>query len=109
MKFYKYTQNNSGGTFRVNDQVTIDVLIEAPDQTRANAIAETIGIYFDGCDQDIDCSCCGDRWYRTSNNDTVERDKIEEYNKYSAGWVENGKPWRYIYFADGSKKSVIKK
>lgn len=41
--FYTFAQNNSGGSF---------------------VIAESIGIYFDGVECDLDCECCGDRWSR---------------------------------------------
>lgn len=58
-KFWTYMQNNSGGYFHVNEDVSQFVIIEAPDVKRANAIAQTVGIYFDGHG---DCSCCGNRW-----------------------------------------------
>ncbi len=68
-KFYIFYQNNSGGTFRINDKVNEYVIIEAYGDNHANSIAEEIGIYFDGCAWDIDCRCCGDRWDRTTVND----------------------------------------
>lgn len=60
--FFTFDQNNSGGVFDVDDNVDKHVIIEARTAKLANAIAETIGIYFDGCDYGIDCNCCGDRW-----------------------------------------------
>jgi len=62
--FYTYNQNNSGGIFDINDRVGQYVIIEADNCEKANEKAETVGIYFDGCDNDTDCSCCGDRWHR---------------------------------------------
>jgi hypothetical protein len=109
MKFYLYDQNNAGGGFDVNDKVTTQVLIEAPSEKRADAIAESIGIYFDGFENDRDCPCCGDRWRRASDYDAVEQDKVEEADdNYAMRWVKEGEPWRHIYFADGSKKSLIR-
>lgn len=107
MNFYEYNQNNSGGHFDVDNEVTVEVFIEAPSAERANAIAESVGIYFDGCDDGRDCECCGDRWSRASTWNVVEQDKLEETNTNS-GWVKPGQAWRHIYFADGTKKSLIR-
>ena len=63
-KFYHYSQNNSGGIFIFNNEVSTNVIIEAHSALEANSIAEEHGIYFDGCDRGIDCDCCGDRWSR---------------------------------------------
>lgn len=61
--FYTYRQNNSGGSFKMDDSVDIYVIIEAPDGYSADRRAEDVGIYFNGCNTDRDCPCCGDRWY----------------------------------------------
>lgn len=64
--FWHFSQNNSGGRFDF-DQVkgiTHHVIIEADSVDEANRLATKIGIYFDGCESDLDCPCCGDRWYR---------------------------------------------
>lgn len=65
MKFYEFRQNNSGGNFHISEEAGIgpSVIIEATSAEEANAKAEAIGIYFDGCDIGRDCDCCGDRWY----------------------------------------------
>ena len=60
--FYTYNQNNSGGSFIVDDKVTHYIIVEADNAKESNTLAEDIGIYFNGCDDDIDCPCCGDRW-----------------------------------------------
>lgn len=64
-KFFEFSQNNSGGSFVIDVMSGIGhhVIIEAVDVDHANSIAESIGIYFDGCANGIDCDCCGDRWY----------------------------------------------
>jgi len=62
-KFYMFDQNNSGGHFIVNDEVCHRVIIEADNKNEAIKKAEELGIYFNGCEEGIDCSCCGDRWY----------------------------------------------
>jgi len=61
--FYEYSQNNSGGSFDLSDDIGVYVWIEAPNQEVANAIALTKGIYFNSMELGYDCGCCGDRWY----------------------------------------------
>lgn len=62
--FYNFAQNNSWGSFIEDDRVWEYVFIEASSRDEANDKAESIGIYFDGCDTWSDCECCGDRWNR---------------------------------------------
>lgn len=38
------------------------VIIEAKTAEQADDKAQEIGIYFNGCEEEIDCPCCGDRW-----------------------------------------------
>ena len=64
MKFFKFDQNNSGGSFDADDKVCHRVIVEAKDTDEAIDIAENLGIYFDGCETGMDCDCCGDRWHR---------------------------------------------
>ncbi len=73
-KFYTFNQNNSFGAFVKSDKEGISeyVIIEALKPKHANIRAEEIGLYFDGCDKDIDCPCCGDRWYRTHKSNGFE-------------------------------------
>jgi hypothetical protein len=64
-KFYTFNQNNTGGSFDFDKEkgITHYVIIEANSADDANNIAESLGIYFNGCDDNLDCPCCGDRWY----------------------------------------------
>lgn len=61
--FFMFRQVNSGGSFVVDDKVKEFVIIEENDYKAANAKAEEIGLYFDGAEKGVDCSCCGDRWH----------------------------------------------
>lgn len=63
-KFFKFDQNNSGGSFVIDDErgLGAKVWIEAIDANHANSRAESLGIYFNGCADGADCNCCGDRW-----------------------------------------------
>tara|TARA_R110000868_G_scaffold345055_1_gene606162 strand:+ start:61 stop:411 length:351 start_codon:yes stop_codon:yes gene_type:complete len=64
MKWFQYTQNNSGGRFNQDDKVSHYVLIQAPNASVADSLAESVaGIYFNGVEDGQDCECCGDRWY----------------------------------------------
>lgn len=62
--FYEIYQNNSGGSFVVDDKLCHRLFIEAKSGKEAIRIAEDLGCYWDGCDNGNDCRCCGDRWYR---------------------------------------------
>ena len=101
--FYTFRQNNSFGTFDVNDNVDHFVIIEAESSGEADDIGESIGIYFDGVEKGIDCECCGDRWYRNYGEGT---EKPEIYGKspgeYSHEYI--------IYYSNGSieRDGVIK-
>lgn len=66
MKWFEYHQNNSGGS---HIAPAINVHIEAESPMAANALAETVGLYWNGCDSGQDCPCCGDRWYELSEYD----------------------------------------
>jgi hypothetical protein len=68
-KFYTFDQNNSGGSFQENDKVCELVIVEAYSADHANLLADDIGIYFEGCSNGLDCSCCGDRWHPVDDRD----------------------------------------
>lgn len=90
--FYTFAQNNSGGQFILkNNKISEYVIIEADSDIEANKKAEDIGIYFDGCDKNIECDyCCGDRWYRADSYDGKNEPLIygespEFYKPYTNG------------------------
>lgn len=62
MKLFTYYQNNSGGVWQDNMPQVLEVW--AGSAKEADILAEQMGAYFDGCDNDMDCPCCGDRWER---------------------------------------------
>jgi len=70
--WYHFSQNNSGGSFDDDDDVCENVIIQATDARHANQRAEDIGIYFNGCSNGMDCSCCGDRWSEQWDDDDGE-------------------------------------
>lgn len=109
--FYTFTQNNSGGDFVINDRVCHFVIIEADSAVQANDKAKNIGIYFNGVMAEIDCSCCGDRWYSQWNDAESEetpmiRDKSpSEYGDYFAKVNE---VYCRVYYKDGVVKEYRK-
>ena len=72
-QFYEFAQNNSGGSFDVDDKVCHRLFIEAVNIHDAIGKALELGVYFDGCLNGKDCSCCGDRW--SEPYDTVDINK----------------------------------
>jgi hypothetical protein len=76
--FYEFMQNNSGGMFDFyeNQGITQHVIVEAASSDEANDRAEDIGLYFDGCYNNMDCSCCGDRWYRQWTDEGYDEPKV---------------------------------
>lgn len=106
-KFYTYSQNNSGGSFVKSaiDGICEYVIVEATSAEQANAIAENIGLYFDGCETDRDCPCCGDRWYPVDEYNSTKEPSI--YNtpveKHAATWYREE---CYVHYLDGTVKNV---
>jgi len=110
-KYFHYSQNNSGGSFHIDESVAHHVIIEAYTPEEANERAQDIGIYFNGCDDGRDCSCCGDRWYRQRSDD-VGTDAPMVYNKspeeYGDMFTPEGKPVCHVYHLNGSKTTYRK-
>ena len=87
LEWYQFRQNNSGGSFTINEDVDINVLIQANSASEANEIAPYVGIYFNGVNDELDCECCGDRWYKVYNGDGTEYPMVydEQINNKTAG------------------------
>ncbi len=108
VKFFEFDQNNSGGSFDIDDERGIGarVYIEAIDANHANARAEQIGLYFDGVDDGRDCGCCGDRWCRAwdKGEARLHIDKEYAFNWHSTVYVHrlNGdiERWTLAKFED---------
>jgi len=106
--FYHYRQNNSGGDFVVNDNVTYNVIIEANNAKQANAIAEAVGLYFHGFG---DCPCCGNRWseaWEDEEGDSTPMIYDTPAQEFKETWAELGEPSVYIYYADDRKETYYK-
>lgn len=113
MSWFEYSQNNSGGSFDVDQFVTHRVFVEADSLEEAIRIGIGLGIYFDGCENGMDCSCCGDRWYEPGEVELplgwsigISFKTIEEYAQHLAsefGYFGSEKPDTYLYYKDGRK------
>ncbi len=107
--FYEFTQNNSGGSFDVDDKLCHRLFIEELSEGAAIAKAKDMGVYFDGCDSGIDCDCCGDRWYEPSQvvfpkkwSSKISFASIGEYAQHLAdnyGWTS---PDVRVFCLDGT-------
>lgn len=123
--FFTYAQNNSGGSFDydVDAGIAQYVIIEADNVSDANAKALNIGLYFEGCDSGIDCSCCGDRWYEPWGEDSgTQYPSIYDYNAtnereyrdgimrdgISKSWTRKGNFTTFVHYADGTFKGFGK-
>jgi hypothetical protein len=98
IKFYNFRQNNSGGHFEHDSFSGIGyvVCVQADSEEQAIARAESIGLYWDGCDKGLDCDCCGDRWY--SGYPDAHDEPTLGGKPLAGGW---GIP-SYIHYLDGT-------
>jgi hypothetical protein len=125
--WYKFDQNNSGGSFHSDEDVAHYVFIQAYSAKEANHLAENIGIYFDGCRDGMDCDCCGDRWsevwdamedftvysWKSSGKGYESKVYDNAFDYFSAladedMFAEEGKPSVIAYYSDGSKNIFYK-
>jgi hypothetical protein len=101
MAYFEFHQNNSGGSFVVDDARGIgpQMWIEADSVNAANERAETLGLYWDGCSDGRDCSCCGDRWYPAHG----DGEPAPEINAtYDFRWHDTV----YVHHADGRLERI---
>lgn len=114
-KFYSFNQNNSGGHFDFDAEAGIShwVIVEATSAEHANSIAESIGIYFNGCASGQDCECCGDRWcsqysddrgydFPSCYGDEPLREKWAKGKNAISKWIKG--PEVFVHYLDGTVK-----
>lgn len=66
LSWFGFDQNNSGGYYRGPKFIAV----QAKDAVEANKRAVESGeIYFNGVYDEIDCDCCGDRWYEVEEDE----------------------------------------
>lgn len=77
MAWFYFRQSNPGGSYRINEQVSRFVFIEAESAEEANERAIEAGIYFNGVSTGDDCECCSDRWREASDDDATSVEDIK--------------------------------
>lgn len=82
LKWFEFNQNNSGGSF--DKEMGYTLWVQAHSPSEADAIAESNGVYFNGCAIGRDCDCCGDRWSSLWSDDKGEDFPVD--NKYAKNW-----------------------
>lgn len=109
--YYEFTQNNSGGRWKTDENTAEAVIIAARSVKEANRLAEDVGIYFNGCAKGYDCDCCGDRWHEIStwsekgtSEPTIYGQKPKTYLAKDA----YGSRAIVIHHADGSRETFTR-
>jgi len=103
-RYFHFSQNNSGGSFDVDDKVAHHVIIQARSPEEANRLAINVGIYFEGCSTGQDCSCCGDRWYPAyGDGDETPLIYDQDPATHKSMFTTPGQPVCHVYHLDGSK------
>lgn len=103
-RFFTYVQNNTGGSFDFYPKsgITHYVIVEAVDAAHADQRANAIGLYFNGCDDGRDCSCCGDRWcsaYGNGDEQPMVYDAPAAVYKPRFIWIDG--PEIAVHYLDG--------
>ena len=83
MQTFAFYQNNPGGCYQLGMPGIL--FVRAKDHNDANSKAMAEGVYFDGVDSGIDCSCCGDRWDRCDAYDESWSDEEVAGAKHRMG------------------------
>lgn len=98
-KFFHFHQNNSGGSWDKDAARGIgkNIWVEADDYLQANALAERIGLYWNGCENGRDCPCCGDRW-----SALWDHDKGKDTPETTGYYAQNA----YVHYADGRIEQI---
>lgn len=115
--YYVMRQYPNRGDYDINANVASIVVIQTHDPLKANFIALSKGIYFDGIEKGIDCSCCDDRWKPFHTNSKGHNMPMVEHTHlltYLEEWVQGNDNLRnhpsrtlaYIYFSDGEKEAI---
>lgn len=103
LNWHSYRQTNSRGEFR---GPALNVHIQALSPTAADAIAMERGLYFDGIDKGIDCSCCGDRWQRADARDGSADEPVETPDAWDISCAKRANGVLALWIrADGAERA----
>ncbi len=104
MNFYMWGQNNTGGVFITNDDLSRFVVIEAENYKEAEQKALELGVYYHGVENNHDCGCCGDRWDGGELLEIEDGDTIESYLQRNEDECPCRGTMTILHLSDGSKK-----
>lgn len=111
LKWFNFSQNNSYGGFDIDEHVAHEMFIQASNFEEANDLAESIGCYFNGVDDGIDCSCRGNRWHALlSDCDAINLPYGVTIERYAQSVVTDSiflNQKAYIYYYGERKPKVI--
>lgn len=99
-KFLTYRQNNSGGYYKIDNNVKHYVIIEGYNLGQIDAFANKILENYRS-----HCSCCGERWSSYFDETNLTDDPMiygESVYDYKSFWTEQA----IIYYLDGTKEIV---
>lgn len=104
IKWYSYSQNNSGGSFIENENICEWMLIEANTADEANQIMTDIVDSNDAWDY---CPCCGERWdINMDESDGHDVPSIWE-EPISEVLADSFRSRAILYYLDGKKEEYI--
>lgn len=101
LKWYCFRQNNSGGSFIVNDSLGHYLFVQERSAEAANQYAERV------CDDSDYCPCCGPRW----DIDVSTEDGYDEPHVYNTPLVSYKPDWTEkvskLHYFDGHIETFI--
>lgn len=95
LKWFHFNQNNSGGSFVVDENVSHHVFIQAANAADAIAVGEK---FFDNSDS---CECCGDRWSYFMRDEDGEPTPLvydKPLDQHKDFWMAD---WGRLHYYDG--------
>lgn len=104
--FYQFRQNNSGGSYDIDDDISSNVVVEGVDSDDCYQRAQKIGIYFDGVLKGQDCDCCGDRWYG-GDEITFSLDHANEVLTQDYSTFRFDHNVTVIHYLNGDRKYIV--
>jgi len=110
MPFFLYNQTASGGSFI--GEMGYVLYVEAANEDEADVRAQSVGVYFDGCRNGVDCPCCGDRWTPAKDAVLPPLDSLKELLEDIPGALKHAKSFKLgvgILFSGHDKITLIHK
>lgn len=105
MKFYTFTQNNSGGHFDFDKKngVSEYIIIEAPSAVDAN---KKFDLILSSYTETPSCPCCGERWHDQFEDEegTNSPEIYGKHPEYVEGYRSPKGKTSCVHLIDGTKE-----